>query len=210
MNFVFSSQRPGKLRGESVECAGRSHSISITISWRLAIASAMRCIGAMAGQVRFLGRLMDSHREIVTGQTRRSIAGETAGTTPGPRTTPATILLVTVWVGLAAGFLDLGFMILKKRLTDDAFYRLGDHFWWIIPGGVAVLLLVPGIALAVVACLRRGRVALGAVVGLLSFVGFLDVCARLPLELWASLLFSGGLAVQSARLATPAVRCFCG
>jgi hypothetical protein len=37
-------------------------------------------------------------------------------------------------------------------------------------------------------------------VGLLSFVGFLDVCARLPLEIWASLLLSGGLAIQSARL----------
>ena len=36
--------------------------------------------------------------------------------------------------------------------------------------------------------------------GLLSFVGFLDVSARLPLDLWASLLLCGGLAVQLARL----------
>ena len=36
--------------------------------------------------------------------------------------------------------------------------------------------------------------------GLLSFVGFLDMCARLPLDLWASLLLCGGLAAQSARL----------
>ena len=48
--------------------------------------------------------------------------------------------------------------------------------------------------------MHRGRVALGWVVGILSFVGFLDVCARLPVELWAALLLSGGLAVQSARL----------
>jgi arylsulfatase A-like enzyme len=143
---------------------------------------------------------MDSHLEIMRGQTHRLIGCEPAAATPGVRTTPATILLVAIWVGLTAGFLDLGLMILRKRLTDDVFYRLGDHFWWIIPAGVAVLLAVPGIILAVVAYLRGGRIGLGVVAGLLSFVGFLDVCARLPLELWASLLLSGGLGVQTAWL----------
>ena len=66
-----------------------------------------------------------------------------------------------------------------------------------------MLVLVPGIVLALVARLRRGGVRLGIAVGLLSFIGFLDVCARLPLELWASLLLSGGLAIQSARLVGP-------
>ena len=51
------------------------------------------------------------------------------------RTAPATILLVAIWIGLTAGFLDLGLMILKKRLTGDAFYRLGDHFSLDHPGG---------------------------------------------------------------------------
>ena len=36
--------------------------------------------------------------------------------------------------------------------------------------------------------------------GLPAFVGFLDLSALLPLELWSSLLLSAGLAVQSARL----------
>ncbi len=30
----------------------------------------------------------------------------------------------------------LGLMILKLRLAGDAYYRLGDHFWWIIPTGI--------------------------------------------------------------------------
>ena len=38
--------------------------------------------------------------------------------------------------------------------------------------------------------------------GLLSFVGFFDVSARLPLDLWASLLLCAGLAAQLARLAS--------
>jgi len=125
---------------------------------------------------------------------------ETAGAAPTLRTAPATILLVALWIGLTAGFLDLGVMILKRRMTGDDFTRLGDHFHWIIPAAVGVLLLLPGIVLALIARLRRGTIPLGTVVGLLSFVGFLDVCARLPLELWSSLLLSGGLAVQSAWL----------
>src|SRR5207245_2031237 len=99
------------------------------------------------------------------------------------------------------GFLDLGLMVVKKRLIDRDFYHLGDDFVWIIPAGVAVLVLVPGTAVALVARLRHGGIRTGLVVGLLAFVGFLDVSARLPFEPWAALLLSGGLALQSGRLA---------
>jgi arylsulfatase A-like enzyme len=111
---------------------------------------------------------------------------------------PATILLLALWIGLVAGFLNLGFVILKKHLSDD-FYRLGDDFSWIIPTGVASLILLPGLALALVARLRRSGVPFGIAVGLPSFVGFLDLCAYLPLAFWASLILSAGLAVQTAR-----------
>jgi arylsulfatase A-like enzyme len=144
---------------------------------------------------------MIPHPSIAAGETLQPMASETARATQTLRTTPATILLVAIWIGLIAGFLDLGLMVLKKRLTGHDFYRLGDHFVWIIPAGVVVLLLLPGTALALNAWLRRGRACLGRSVGLLTFLGFLDLTARLPLELWASLLLSGGLAVQSAWLA---------
>ena len=110
-------------------------------------------------------------------------AREAARATETSRTAPATILLVAIWIGLTAGFLDLGLMILKKRLTGDAFLRLGDHFRWIIPVGVGVLVLLPGTALALMAWLRRREGPSGAVVGLLSFVGFLDLCRGCP---WSS------------------------
>jgi hypothetical protein len=42
---------------------------------------------------------------------------ETALAKQSVRTTPASILLVAVWIGLTAGFLDLGLMILKKPAT---------------------------------------------------------------------------------------------
>src|SRR5207244_1623088 len=105
--------------------------------------------------------------------------------------------------GLVAGWLDLGLMVVERRLIHGGFYRLGEHYVWLIPLGVAVLMLVPGMVIALIAGLRRGGVRPELAVGLLAFVGFLDVCARLPLDLWASLLLCGGLAIQSARLVSP-------
>lgn len=115
---------------------------------------------------------------------------------------PATVLLAAVGIGLAAGFLDLGLLVLKKHLSGD-FYRLGDGFPWLIPAGVAALVAIPGAVLAMAARLRRGRggVSLGTTVGLLAFVGLLDVTGRLPVALWSASLLSAGLAVQAARWA---------
>ena len=115
-------------------------------------------------------------------------------------TSPATVLLLAAWIGLAAGFLDVGLMIFKNRLVDGDFYRIGADFFWLIPAGVTTLLLLPGTVLALVVRFRRAGLTLGVVTGLLSFVGFLDLSARLPLAPWAALLLTGGLATQSARL----------
>ncbi|QDV37648.1 sulfatase [Tautonia plasticadhaerens] len=125
----------------------------------------------------------------------------TEGGSPSVGVSPAMILLLATWVGLVAGWLDLGLMVVERRLIRGEFYRLGEHFVWLIPLGVAVLMLVPGTVLALIAGLRRGGVRPGMALGLLAFVGFLDICARLPLSVWASLVLSAGVAVQSARLA---------
>ena len=121
------------------------------------------------------------------------------GGPPSERPATTTVLLLSIWIGLIAGFLDLGFVWLKKHLGDD-FYRLSDGFPWLIPSGVAALVALTGLALVAVAGLRRRRVPLGLAIGLPSFVGFLDLCAQLPLAFWSSLLLSIGLAIQSARL----------
>src|SRR5262245_12572229 len=59
------------------------------------------------------------------------------------RAAPGTILLLGIGIGLCAGFLDLGLLTLKHRLTGDGFYRLGDQFRWIIPSAVAALVILP-------------------------------------------------------------------
>jgi arylsulfatase A-like enzyme len=132
-----------------------------------------------------------------------SWGGAAAGGTQPLRAGPGTVLLLAAWIGLLAGFLDLGLMVVNKRWISRDFYRLGGDFAWIIPAGVTVLVMLPAFVIALFAWARGGAVRLGVPLGLLSFIGFLDVCARLPLEPWASLLVCGGLATQSARLARP-------
>jgi arylsulfatase A-like enzyme len=144
---------------------------------------------------------MTSRSESSTADPPPSTAPGATGDPRHERPSPWTLLLVSVWVGLTAGFLDLGFMILKKHLIDGGgFYHLGVGFPWIIPAGVAGLVLLPGAALALVARLRATRLPLALAVALLSFVAALNLCALLPLEAWSSLLLSGGVAVQAARL----------
>ena len=135
------------------------------------------------------------------GQSQYAPASATEEGSRTNRLSAAKVLLVSACLGSIAGFLDLVSTVLQIRLFHGEFYRLNHGFWWIIPIGVATLVLVPGSTLALVACLRRRRrMPIGIAVGLPSFVAFLDLIGTLPLELWASLLLSGGLAVQSARL----------
>jgi arylsulfatase A-like enzyme len=109
------------------------------------------------------------------------------------------VILIGTWIGLIVGFGDLGFLVINKRLLFRDFYRLGADFPWILPLGVMVMVLVPALVIGLLARVR-GSVRLGVPVLLLSLVGFLDLCARLRLELWASLIISVAMAVQSVRL----------
>src|SRR5262245_19985361 len=130
---------------------------------------------------------------------RSAASGTELGSRPG-RLTPATILLLTLWLGLAAGFLDLGSLVVQTRLIQGEFYRLGHGFPWIIPAGVAALVLLPGGLIALIAALRRGAVPRAIAVSPPAFVAFLDISAKLPLEFWSSLLLTTGLTVQYTRL----------
>ena len=112
------------------------------------------------------------------------------------------VVLIGTWIGLIAGFGDVGFLVMNKRLIYRDFYRLGGDFPWIIPSGVMVLVLVPALLIALFARIR-GSVRLGVPVVLLSFIGFLDLCSRLRLEMWASVIISSGLAIQSVRFVRP-------
>jgi arylsulfatase A-like enzyme len=149
----------------------------------------------------FEGLSMASYRGSAAGAAIPRPGVERFEAPQAARVGPAVIILVAAWIGLLTGFLDLGLMIFRTRATGQEFYRLSDQFRWIIPAAVCGLVLLPGTVLAFLDWLRRGTVRLGWAVGLLSFVGFVDACARLPIEAWASLLLSSGLAVRCGSLA---------
>jgi arylsulfatase A-like enzyme len=143
---------------------------------------------------------MDLEPGNATGSIPKSVVRETVEGSQPVRVRAATVLVLAAWLGLVAGFLDVGILVLNRRLIKGDFYRVGGDFPWIIPAGVTILVLVPAMLIVVIARVRGRPVRLGVAVAILSFVGFFDMSARLPLDLWASLLLCGGLGVQSARL----------
>ena len=146
---------------------------------------------------------MNEHSEIAIEESTGPMVGMAdPGATP-VRVRPGTVLLLAVWIGLIAGFLDLGLLVVNKRLLDRDFFRLGGDFPWIIPTGVTILVLVPAMVLVLIARISGGTIRLGVAVWALSAIGFLDLCARLPLEPPAALLLSGGLATQFVRMIRP-------
>lgn len=129
----------------------------------------------------------------------RSTTNAVEATTRPGRLTAARTLLLALWLGLAAGFVDLAILVVQARLVDPDFFRLGHGFPWIIPTGVATLVLVPAGLIALIAAPWRGGAPRAIALAPPAFVAFLDISAKLPLELWSSLLLTIGLTVQYTR-----------
>jgi arylsulfatase A-like enzyme len=146
------------------------------------------------------------HIESATNEsqvTPRVVPGSTQNS-PSVRIGAATILLVAASIGLVAGFVDLGqvvLAILKNHLDGQRLFRMGHDLVWIIPTAVTVVVLVPGLVLALIAWIRRSGLRLGFVVGVLSFVGFLEFVTRYRISFWSTILLCGGFASVCARLA---------
>ena len=80
-----------------------------------------------------MGHSMDSQPGIVTGQTLpRAVQAKCFGAAHAPRTTPTTILLVAIWIGLTAGFLDLALLIMRIVCSRAIFIA-----WATISGGLS-------------------------------------------------------------------------
>ncbi len=147
-----------------------------------------------------MGLLMDLEGEKGTERVPQAMVGKALPKPHTGRVTALTIIMVAAWVGLIAGLVDAGLVVIHRRVIQGDFLRLGGDFAWLIPVGVTILVFLPAVVLVLIAWLRGGAVRLGTIAGLLSFVGFLDVCARFPLAAWGALLLSGGLAAELARL----------
>ena len=70
---------------------------------------------------------------------------------------PMSAIALAISFGLCAGFLDVGIILLSKYFWhSDGYFRIARDFPWTVPAGHVVLLLVPGVVVALVAAPRAG------------------------------------------------------
>ncbi len=65
-----------------------------------------------------------------------------------PRIGAGMVLLIATWIGLIAGFCDVGVLVVSTKFIRRDFYRLGGDFPWIIPSAISFLVLAPAALIA--------------------------------------------------------------
>ncbi len=68
-----------------------------------------------------MGSSMDLLQGLATAKTLQPKVGEAWESQPAAATTPATILLLAIGIGLIAGFLDLGMLMVKLACRRRGF-----------------------------------------------------------------------------------------
>ncbi len=112
----------------------------------------------------------------------------------GVSLSPAAAILLAISFGLCAGYLDVAITLLGKYCWNkDGYFRNARDFPWTIPAGHALLLLVPGLVVAVLNRRPRGRVSLRAGVWLFAALAIWAALLRAPLYGACSLLLAVGL-----------------
>jgi arylsulfatase A-like enzyme len=107
---------------------------------------------------------------------------------------PMAAILLALSVGLCAGYLDLGVIVFRKVFWNrEGYFRTGRDFFWTVPVGHGLLLLIPGLIVAAVNRLRPGLVSLRGGIWLYATLGISGALLRFPLHILANLLLAGGL-----------------
>ncbi|AGA24665.1 sulfatase [Singulisphaera acidiphila] len=110
------------------------------------------------------------------------------------------VLAWAVWLGLVAGILELVALILKCNYLDPRNYNVSRHFPWMYPVSGVLVLLGPGLVLAVAAWAWPRWLSKSAAVGGLVFFASLSVLFRAPIYTVACLVLAAGGGLQIARL----------
>src|SRR5262245_7816950 len=107
---------------------------------------------------------------------------------------PSAAVLLAVSFGLCGGYLDVAFMLIRKFCWDqEGFVRSGRDFPWTVPVAHAVLLLIPGAAIAAVSRLRPRFVSMRAASWRFAVFAIWAALRRLPLYGVCTLLLAAGL-----------------
>jgi arylsulfatase A-like enzyme len=111
-----------------------------------------------------------------------------------PRLSPGTAILLAVWLGLAAGYLDLLFIAYKRLfINKEGSFRNARDFFWTVPLGHVALLLAPALVLALASWRWPRRVSIRTGAWILAALGLWGAMLRMPLYAASSLLLAVGL-----------------
>ena len=116
----------------------------------------------------------------------------------GPRSrvalTPASVILLSIAIGLCAGYLDLAIIVFKKFCWNpEGYYRVARDSPWSVPVGHAALMILPGALIAGLCRWRPGVVSVRAGSWLLATLAIWGALLRMPIYAWCSLLLAAGL-----------------
>jgi arylsulfatase A-like enzyme len=137
---------------------------------------------------------------------RDAAVGQVPAGTPPPRRagrrlpsrvplSPKAAVLLAISFGICGGYLDVLFMLFRKFCWDqEGFVRTGRDFPWTVPVAHALLLAIPGAAIAAANWLRPRLVSLRAGSWILAVLAIWAALLRLPLYGACTLLLAAGLA----------------
>ena len=113
--------------------------------------------------------------------------------------TRRSLFFLALWFGLAAGLLELLFLVIRVRLFEKGFFLRSRHFLWMVP--LSDLLIFAAVGFAVVLPWPRlNRFPLRLVLGVLLFLSLM--CQLLlvrGLNALACAVFAAGVAFQASR-----------
>jgi arylsulfatase A-like enzyme len=108
---------------------------------------------------------------------------------------PSSALVLAAWFGLVVGYLDLGMIFVKRDLFHAShYYEQGRHFRWVVPVANVMVLMLPGVLVAVVCRLRRGWISARNAAWLLGTLALWGPLLRAPIHGVAAFLLAAGIA----------------
>ncbi len=120
---------------------------------------------------------------------------------------PKAAILLAICCGLAGGYLDLAIIFFKKVFGDgQRHYGNGVDFPWIVPLGHVLLLLIPGLLLALVCWLRPRPLSMHAGCWFFATLALSSALLRMPFYGPSSLLLAAGAGLQISRRAAAVVQ----
>jgi arylsulfatase A-like enzyme len=123
--------------------------------------------------------------------------------------TPLRALVLATWFGIVAGYLDLATILVKRDLFHASlYYELSKDFRWVVPVANLVVMMVPGVVLALICWLRPGALGWRTACWLFATLALWGPLFRAPLYRLATLLLAAGAARTMSRWLTNHERSF--